>query len=113
MEERRKEPRVRAEVWVEVSGKDARCDSYRERVLAMSLSRSGALLTNVHAELRCGDLIGVEHEDCHAYFRIVWVLSSGEMDGMKVAIHKLTSQACPWEKMLPAEPALASHLDPD
>jgi hypothetical protein len=113
MEERRREPRVRAEVWVEVSGSDARCENYRERVLATSLSRGGALLTQVHAELRCGDLIGVEFGGRHAYFRIVWVLSSGESQGMQVAIHKLTSQACPWEKMLPAEPALVSHLDPD
>ena len=113
MEERRKEPRVRAEVWVQVSGSDARCENYRERVLATNLSRSGGLLTNVHAELRCGDLVGVEYEVCYAYFRIVWVLSSGARDGMQVAIHKLTSQACPWEKMLPVEPALASHLDPD
>lgn len=113
MEERRAEPRVRAEVWVEVSGSDASCVSYRERVLATSLSRSGGLLTNVRAELRCGDLVGVEYGGCYAYFRIVWVMSFGERDGMQVAIHKLTSQACPWEKMLPAEPVLASHPDPD
>ncbi len=112
MEERRKEPRVRIELWVEVSGHDARCESFHEQVLATSLSRSGALLTHVHAELRCGDLIGVVHAGCHAYFRVVWVLASGEMEGMQVAIHRLTSQACPWEKVLPAEPALVGHLDP-
>ena len=60
MEERRKEARVRAELRVEVSGSDARSAGFRDIVLATSLSHSGALLTNVHAELRCGDLLAIE-----------------------------------------------------
>ncbi|MGC2197440.1 MAG: hypothetical protein WA628_22390 [Terriglobales bacterium] len=79
--------------------------------MATSLSRSGALLTKVRADLRCGDLIAIDHNGLHAYFRIVWVLHSGMLDGRQVAIHKLKSQPCPWEEMLPAEPELATNLD--
>ena len=111
MEERRKETRVRAELCVEVSGTDAHCGAFRETVLATSLSRSGALLTNVHAQLRSGDLLAVEYGGRHAYFRIVWTLEGGGCEGMQVAIHRLTSQLCPWEKILPSEPALAMHLE--
>jgi len=111
MEERRKETRVRAELCVEVSGRDAHCGAFRETVLATSLSRSGALLTNVHAELRCGDLLAVEYGGRHAYFRIIWVLEGGESEGMQVAIQRLTSQLCPWENMLSAEPVLVANLE--
>ena len=111
MEERRKEARVRAELRVEISGCDARCTGFREMVCATNLSRSGALLTNVHADLRCGDLLAIEFGGRHAYFRIVWVLENQELDGMQVAIHKLSSQLCPWEAILPPEPALATNLE--
>ena len=111
MEERRKEARVRAELRVEVSGSDARSAGFRDIVLATSLSHSGALLTNVHAELRCGDLLAIEFGGRHAYFRIVWVLESPGLDGLQVAIHKLSSQLCPWEEMLQTEAALATNLE--
>ena len=111
MQESRKETRVRAELCVEVSGNDAHCGDFRETVLATSLSQSGALLTNVHAELRCGDLMAVEYGGHHAYFRIVWVLETGDSEGMRVAIHRLSSQICPWETLLPAEPVLATPLE--
>jgi hypothetical protein len=111
MEERRKEARVRAELRVEVSGIDARSSGFRETVPATNLSRSGALLTNVHAELRCGDLLAIEFDGRHAYFRIVWVLESPGLEGMQVAIHKLSSQLCPWEEMLKTEAALATNLE--
>jgi hypothetical protein len=111
MQERRKETRVRAELCVEVSGNDAQCGDFHESVIATSLSRSGALLTNVHAELRCGDLVAVEYGGRHAYFRIVWVLETGQEEGRRVAIHRLSSQICPWETLLPTEPVLATHLE--
>ena len=108
MQERRTETRVRAELCVEVSGSDAKCGAFRETVLATSLSRSGALLTNVHAQLRCGDLLAVEYGGRHAYFRIIWVLEGADGDGMRVAIHRLSSQICPWETLLAAEPVLST-----
>ncbi len=111
MQERRKEARVRAELRVEVSGSDARCAGFREMVTATNLSRNGALLGNVHAELRCGDLLAIEFGGRHAYFRIVWVLENRDLDGMQVAIHKLSSQLCPWEAILPLEPELATNLE--
>jgi hypothetical protein len=111
MEDRRQESRFRAELCVQVSGTDAQGEGFKETVVATSLSRSGALLTKVRAELRCGDLIAIDHNGRHAYFRIVWVLNSGMLDGRQVAIHKLKSQLCPWEELLPAEPVLATNLD--
>lgn len=111
MVDRRREPRARVEVRVNVSGLDAEGEAFTESVTATNLSRSGALLTRVGTAVRCGDLIAVEYDGRAAHFRIVWVLDTGTPDGEQVAIHKLSNQPCPWEEALPAEPALASSLD--
>ena len=111
MAERRAEARVRAQLRVEVSGSDAHCNRFHETVLASSLSQSGALLTNVQAELRCGHLLAVEYGGQHAFYRIVWVLGGAEGEGTEVAIQRLAGQICPWESVLPPELAPAHDLE--
>ena len=106
MIERRAEERVRVEVCVRLVGTDACCERFSESVLATNLSRSGALLTRVKAQLRCGDLINVEYGSRKAQFRIVWVLDGSSREGIRVAIHKLENQDCPWEAVLPLEEAV-------
>jgi len=59
MADRRKEPRDRGSLLVEVSGLDAHGEVFHESALATNLTQSGALLTGVLAEPRCGDLIAV------------------------------------------------------
>jgi len=107
MIERRSEPRVRIAVRVTVSGTDTRCEEFSESVVATNLSRGGALLSRVAAELRCGDLIAVRYGVCLARFRIVWVLDMGN-EGSEVAIHRLRGQPCPWEGVLP-QPEMVSR----
>src|SRR5437660_9101365 len=59
MSERRKQSRVRVELRVEVSGKDASSETFSQSAVATNLSRSGALLSGMAAVLRCGDLLSV------------------------------------------------------
>ena len=109
MVERRGESRVRIQLRVQLSGTDARCERFSESVVATNLSRSGALLTKVETELRCGDLIVVEYGNRRAHFRIVWVLEGGTQEGTRIAIHKLGNQDCPWEAVLPLEAEIAAE----
>jgi hypothetical protein len=111
MIERRKEPRVRLSLSVIASGTDVDGKRFERRVLATSLSRSGALLTGLAVELRCGDLLAVEYEGRKAAFRIVWILDLGLRRGHEVAIHKPNQQPCPWEDMLPGEVAPLGAAD--
>jgi len=83
MIERRKESRFRLSVPVKVSGIDDHGEPFAIEVMASSLSRSGALLTGLEVELRCGDM------------------------GAEVAIHKSNREPCPWVDLLPAEPVLS------
>jgi hypothetical protein len=101
MSDRRIEERVRVELRVKVSGVDARCESFSEHALATNISRSGALLSQITSDLRCGDLLVIECGSRKAYYRIVWVLDSGAQGGTRLAVHKVGERPCPWEELLP------------
>ena len=107
MADRRKEPRDRGSLLVEVSGLDAHGEVFHESALATNLTQSGALLTGVLAEPRCGDLIAVDHAGRQAVFRVVWVMDSRTEERVQVAIRKVGGQSCPWEEILPDETELA------
>jgi hypothetical protein len=107
MIERRKESRFRLSLPVKVSGIDESGEPFAIDVMATSLSRSGALLTGLDVELRCGDMLVVEYDGRKAHFRIVWFLNLGPRIGAEVAVHRPNHEPCPWADELPAEPALA------
>ena len=106
MIDRRHEERVRIELRVKVSGVDARCESFSEYAIASNISRSGALLSQIFADLRCGDLLVIEYDSRRAHYRIVWVLDSGTQSGSRVAVHRVGNRPCPWEELLPATEAV-------
>ena len=66
MIERRKEPRFRLSLPVKVSGLDESGEPFAVEVMATSLSRSGALLTGLEVDLRCGDMLLLEYGDYKA-----------------------------------------------
>lgn len=101
MDDRRQEQRLRVELRVKVSGVDARCENFSEHALATNISRSGALLSKITTQLRCGDLLIIEYGGRRAYYRIVWVFELGAHGGTRVAVHKIGERACPWEELLP------------
>ena len=107
MIERRKEPRFRLSLPVKVSGLDERGEPFAIEVTATSLSRSGALLTGLEVDFRCGDMLLLEYGGCTAYFRIIWFLNQGPRLGAEVAVHKPDQQPGPWADELRPEPALA------
>jgi hypothetical protein len=104
MLERRNEPRVRAALWVDVSGTDAQREPFSQRVIAINLSLNGGLLWGVEAELRSGDVITVSYLERKALFQVVWVLEESAV-GAQVALHRLAEQPCPWGEALPAATA--------
>ena len=106
MIDRRQEERARIELKVKVSVVDARCESFSERAIATNISRSGALLSQITTDLRCGDLLVIEYGSRRAHYRIVWVLDSGTGVGSRVAVHRVGHRPCPWEELLPVTEAI-------
>jgi hypothetical protein len=106
MIDRRQEERVRIELKVKVSGVDARCEGFSEHAIATNISRSGALLSRITTDLRCGDLLVIEYGSRRAHYRIFWVLDSGTGVGSRVAVHRVGHRPCSWEELLPVTEAV-------
>ena len=103
MIERRREPRRHADLPVQVWGIDTRGERFLQNVCAREISFSGALLSQLEAELRSGDLVGVLYAGRKARFRVIWVRYCGEGRKTEAAIHRVEEDECPWEGQLGAE----------
>jgi hypothetical protein len=88
--DRRKEPRLRVEFPVLISGVDRMARPFAEVVRVKNVSFSGAELLGVHAKIRAGGLLDVQHGSQRAQFRIAWA-GSGE-----AGIEALPFEPCIW-----------------
>lgn len=100
MIDRRKESRVETSLRIMIWGLDAQGSRFSQAATAGNISLSGALLSGIERELRCGDLIGVQYANRHARFRIVWTRETGNGERIQVAIHRLEAEGCPWVEEL-------------
>jgi hypothetical protein len=94
--EHRHEPRTNDALVVSISGIDTTGESFRQKVLATRLSKSGALLSGVIRPMRSGDVLWVEHGGKKSRFRVVWVRDSETPDLIQAAIHLMQMEPCPW-----------------
>jgi hypothetical protein len=108
MIERRREPRTDTGFSLHVWGIDKKGIRFSQEVQASNTSVSGALISQLHQELKPGDLIGVALDDKKARFRVVWVRNSGTRNKVQAAIHRVNGDQCPWLDLLPAAPTAAS-----
>jgi hypothetical protein len=100
MLERRHESRVRVQLSVQIFGVDGNGKRFAKSVPATNISRSGALLSDVDVTLRCGDYLAIKYNDQRANFRIVWLGNSDKIGHLRIAVHKVENQRCPWEEAL-------------
>jgi hypothetical protein len=101
---RRHEPGIEVGLPLRVCGIDPRGERFLQRANAHSISLTGALLSQVDAELRSGDVIGVLYAGKKARFRVIWARSSESGPKMQAAIHRVDSDECPWLDLLSEEP---------
>jgi hypothetical protein len=93
--DRRKELRLRVEFPVRIWGVDRMARPFAEVVRVKNVSLSGAVLLGVHAKVRAGELLDVQHGSQRAQFRIAWA-ASGE-----AGIQALPSEPCIWQVAFP------------
>jgi hypothetical protein len=101
--DRRREPRIEADLVVTVWGVDTRGDRFLQEARARNISLSGALLSGLDAELRSGDVIGILYTGKKARYRIVWVRESGNGQKVRAAVHRISPDECPWKDLLADE----------
>jgi hypothetical protein len=93
--DRRREPRLKVEFPVRIWGVDRMARPFAEVVRAKNVSLSGAVLLGVHAKIRAGELVDVQHGPQRAQFLVAWA-ESGE-----AGIQSLPYEPCIWQIALP------------
>jgi hypothetical protein len=98
--DRRREPRTDVDIALTVWGVDTRGDRFLQEARAREISLSGALLSGLDSELRSGDVIGILYAGKKARYRVVWVRQSGTSRKVQAAVHRFTTDECPWKDLL-------------
>jgi len=101
--DRRREPRTDVDIVLTVWGVDTRGDRFLQEARAREISLSGALLSGLDSELRSGDVIGILYAGTKARYRVVWVRQSGTSHKVQAAVHRFTTDECPWKDLLAEE----------
>lgn len=108
MSEKRREPRIPADLTVEVWARNAAGEPFFQSALVRDISSTGALLTGIEHKLRCGDVMEIGFTDKTARFRVVWTLDPGGLPRkIHAAVHLLGGHKCPWSEELKRRSSLA------
>jgi len=100
MVERRQSPRAYTPISVRVWGIDGDGRPFDDHTCARDISLRGALLEGLEHPLRPGDLIGVQHTEKKARFRVVWVRKDALGETRRAAVQRLLEDECPWSNEL-------------
>jgi hypothetical protein len=92
----RPENRVAAQILVRVWGMDADGRPFFQNANASNISSEGALVTGISHPLKAGDIIGIQHNDKKARFKVVWVMDGGAVRKIDAGVQILPNQRSPW-----------------
>ena len=97
--DKRPETRVATVILVRVWGMDADGRPFFQNANANNLSSEGARLAAISHPLKAGDVIGVQHADKKARFKVVWVLDGGVARQIEAGVQILPNQQTPWREL--------------
>jgi hypothetical protein len=113
---KRREPRVDKAVPVRIFGTDANGQIFSEKLTTLNVSRHGAELGGVQAQLKMGEIIGLTYGANKVHFRIMWVGSPGSPKQGRIGLLNLSPEKTLWDFALPGPgsdgTATASTRDP-
>jgi hypothetical protein len=104
----RREPRKELKVSVRIFGTDAQGKAFSETVSTLNVSRDGALLEGIQANLKPGDIVGLSYGSHKARFGVKWVGQPNTPRAHHVGLVNLTTEKPIWDFPLPA-PGMDEH----
>ena len=108
----RPEPRIKTNLAVRVWGMNKDGKPFFQNLEAGNISSEGALLSGLEQLLAPGDVIGVQHGDRKARFRVIWVMDGGATHKVQAGIQLLEGQHCPWLRELSTQATAPAVSDP-
>jgi hypothetical protein len=97
--DKRPEARVPMVIVVRVWGMDSDGRPFFQNANATNLSSEGALLSGIGHPLKAGDVIGVQHEEKKARFKVVWVIDGGVARRIEAGVQIVSGQLSPWREL--------------
>jgi len=99
---KRKEPRKDIAVPVRIFGTDSGGQIFSEKACTVNVSREGAELSGVHAQLTVDEIIGLTYGQVKGHFRVRWVGPPGSPKSGHVGLQNLSPEKALWDFPLPA-----------
>src|SRR6266566_1109728 len=96
-------PRATLDLKVRVWGMGGNNQPFFQNATAQNVSATGACLYGIEAELKVGDVIGVQYETRKARCKVVWVVDAGALKTTQVGVELVAEQECPWAAVLPKD----------
>ena len=96
-------PRATLDLKVKVWGMGSNNQPFFQNAIAQNISATGACIYGIEAELKVGDVIGVQYEGKKARCKVMWVVDAGALKKTQVGVQLVMDQDCPWLAALPAE----------
>jgi len=100
MTQQRPEPRLQTDLPVRVWGMDADGKPFFQHVRARNISSQGVFISGIEHSLKPGEIVGIQHEQRKARFRVIWVVDAGEALKKQAGLRLLDGQECPWRETL-------------
>jgi len=109
----RPEARVATQILVRVWGMDADGRPFFQNANASEISTEGAMLCGINHPLKEGDVIGIQHNDVKARFKIMWVKNGGSAKKIDAGVRILEGQRSPWQEVAESGPSAPAPAGKD
>lgn len=100
---KRNQSRKQTELPVRIFGTDSHGQIFSEKVVAVNVSRSGAELSGIHAELVVDEVIGISYGTNRAHFRVKWIGKAGTSKAGHAGVQNVSPEKTLWDFVLPAD----------
>jgi PilZ domain len=98
---RRIDDRLPAELPIRIWGMDSTGHPFSSQARTIDITRTGARIAGIDHICQKGDVIGIQHGEQKARFRVVWVGTPGSAKAGQVGVHCVESGKYIWGVQLP------------
>ncbi len=98
----RREPRTEVRLPVRIFGTDANGRAFSESVFTLDVSREGARLGGVQAQIKIGEIVGLTHGQNKGRFSVKWIGQPGSPPQGQLGLQNISPQKPLWDLNLPA-----------
>jgi hypothetical protein len=100
---RRSQPRKQIAIPVRVFGTDRHGQVFSEKVLTANVSRTGAEIVGLHAELSLDEIVGLTCGANRVHFRVKWIGAPGTPKAGHVGLLNIAPEKPLWDFPLPSD----------